>query len=399
MTQTLELNEDHRQIFSGLYARNAWGEGSGPGSTLEYTRGYRAFLEQFIAEHRIRSVLDVGCGDWQFSGAVDWKGARYVGLDIVPELIERNRAHFPGVEFVVGDGRQLEAYAGFDLVLIKDVLQHWSTKNVLAFLKQPAFASFKHVLLTNCDFDQRENQDIRDGDWRPLNFISRELASVGARVAFRFQSKRVAHIGPRLTAPDILERFEWWIVNLDRRPDRLAHATSQLARINVTNPHRFQAFDGSRLRLQSCRPDWVTKGAVGCYLSHLALLKQAQARRQPCVIVEDDLLLSDDFSEQLDLFLAAVPESWDVLLLSAGEHCQPPKILGPNHVRLVGTWGTTMAVLRLPAIDRLLQEADGLDRPIDDFYIRMMQELEFYAPSRKLVDQNWSLGTNVGERK
>src|SRR5438128_1973440 len=115
--------QDHAALFSELYARDEWGGGSGPGSTLEYTRSYRAFVEQFVVEHAIRSVLDVGCGDWQFSQQIDWKGARYVGLDIASGVIERNRERFPDVEFVQHDARDLDRYAGFDLLIVKDVLQ------------------------------------------------------------------------------------------------------------------------------------------------------------------------------------------------------------------------------------------------------------------------------------
>jgi hypothetical protein len=106
-------------------------------------------------------------------------------------------------------------------------------------------------------------------------------------------------------------------------------------------------------------------------------------------------VLADDFQDAFAAFLGEVPEDWDVLHLPGGEHCTPPLLLGPNHSRLVGTWGTTMSFLRLPAIDRMLEEVDSLDRPIDDFYIRMMASLSFYSPARKLVWQEWGLGTNL----
>jgi SAM-dependent methyltransferase len=385
---------DHAQVFTRLYEDSGWSE-QHPGSTMEATRPYRAFIEQFIVEHDVRSVLDAGCGLAGYPRAIDWKGARYVGLDVVPGVVERNRSRFPGLEIVEGDARRLDAHAGFDLLLVKDVLQHWSLKSVRAFLDQPALASFKHVLIVNCDDERGGNADIADGDWRPLNLLARPGAWKDARAVFRYATKRVVHRGPRLAARALLDRFEWWIINLDRRPDRLQHARQQLARIGITGARRFQAFDGPRLQLTSHRPDWVRKGAVGCYLSHAALLKQAQARRAPCVIVEDDLVLADDFLDAFAAFLGEVPEEWDVLHLPGGEHCAPPLPLGPHHSRLVGTWGTTMSFLRLPAIDRMLEEVDSLDRPIDDFYIRMMPSLGFYSPARKIVWQEWGLGTNL----
>jgi hypothetical protein len=320
-----------------------------------------------------------------------------VGLDIVPSVIERNRARFPHVEFTLGDARKLEAHSGFDLLLVKDVLQHWSNDNIRAFLTQSALSSFRHVILTNCDDERVTTPDITDGGWRPLNILSPQFPDIGARAMRRIDTKRMIHKGARLEMRDIFERFEWWIINLDRRADRMEHARQQLSRISVVNAHRFQAFDGHRLQLTSQRPNWVKKGAVGCYLSHVALLKQAQARREPCIIIEDDLVISDDFASEFVAFVRAVPEDWDVILLSGGEHCRPPQVLGPHHARLIATWGTTFSILRLTAIDRLLEDADALDRPIDDFYIQMMGQLKFYAPARKIVSQEWNLGTNIGD--
>jgi SAM-dependent methyltransferase len=372
----------HDEIFGRLYSEEGWDENLW-GSTMEATRPLRAFLEQFVVEHQVRSVLDVGCGMTSYAHAVDWKGARYLGVDVVPAVVAASRARYPGAEFVEGDARRLDAWAGFDLLLIKDVLQHWSLENVRAFLAQPALPSFKHVLVVNCD-DERGNTDIADGDWQPLNLLALE-AWEGARAVFRYTTKRVIHRGLRLAARDLIDRFEWWIINLDQRPDRLRHIREQLARIGVTRARRFQAFDGQRLQLESCRPDWLVPGAVGNYLSHAALLKQAQARRVPCAIIEDDLMLADDFLEAFAAFVDEVPEDWDVLHLAGHENCKTPLLLGAHHTRLAGTRGTSMSFLRLPAIDRVLEEVDSMDRSIDDFYIRMMPSLGFYSPTRPIA--------------
>jgi GR25 family glycosyltransferase involved in LPS biosynthesis len=369
-------------------------EPDAPGSSLEYTRGYRAFVEQFCIEHGIRSVVDAGCGDWSFSHAISWKGVSYLGLDIVPELVARNRACFPGVEFEVADVRDLGPYAGRDLLLVKDVLQHWSGDTVRAFLRQPALASFKHVLLTNCDTRNGARPEL-DGEFRPLGLESPELEGFPLTTAFEFGTKSVLHRGPRLTASDVLGRFECWIINLEHRPDRLAHTRRMLRRIGLAHAHRLQAFDGEKLELVSARPKPVRRGAIGCYLSHLALLKQAQARRVPCIIVEDDLDLASDFELELGAFFEVVPEDWDVVLLPGRDHVREPTLLGPHHARLVATWGTAFTILRLPAIDRLLEDADALDRPIDDYYISHMPSLKFYSAARRIVSQADALGSNI----
>ena len=35
--------------------------------------------QQFLKDNAIRSVVDAGCGDWEFSQAIDWTGIDYKG--------------------------------------------------------------------------------------------------------------------------------------------------------------------------------------------------------------------------------------------------------------------------------------------------------------------------------
>src|SRR5262245_62519602 len=69
--------------FNRIYAEGTWGKDvagkgtSGTGSTLEITREYRAYVEDFIKTHRVKSVVDAGSGDWSFSSTMDWGNASY----------------------------------------------------------------------------------------------------------------------------------------------------------------------------------------------------------------------------------------------------------------------------------------------------------------------------------
>jgi len=58
------------------------------------TGPYRTSLEDFIRANGVRSVLDYGCGDWQFSRLIDWQQALYVGVDVVPKIIEENQRRY-----------------------------------------------------------------------------------------------------------------------------------------------------------------------------------------------------------------------------------------------------------------------------------------------------------------
>src|SRR5262245_14503356 len=91
------INAVNRQpltdTFNRIYADGVWGkdgagEGtSGTGSTLEITREYRAYVEDFIKQHRVTSVVDAGSGDWSFSSVMDWGDASYLGVDIASDVV------------------------------------------------------------------------------------------------------------------------------------------------------------------------------------------------------------------------------------------------------------------------------------------------------------------------
>ncbi len=88
------------QIFTRIYESNVWGFGSGHGSRLKETAGYRRLIEDFVAQNGIRSVVDYGCGDWNLAKEIDWGRASYLGLDVVAPLVDRLRATYarPGIE-------------------------------------------------------------------------------------------------------------------------------------------------------------------------------------------------------------------------------------------------------------------------------------------------------------
>ena len=59
--------------------------------------------------------------------------------------------------------------ADADLLIVKDVLQHWTTERVHAFL--PHLKRFRYALVTN-SVDHRgptKNRDIEDGQFQPLD--------------------------------------------------------------------------------------------------------------------------------------------------------------------------------------------------------------------------------------
>jgi SAM-dependent methyltransferase len=162
------------RTFDGIYSRGDWaknseGKGtSGPGSTLDSTREYRAFIEEFIKRNHVKSVVDAGCGDWEFSSSTDWNHARYLGVDISADVISVDKKKYPrkGVSFAVGD--VTESLPSAELLLCKDVLQHLPNALIVKFIKNNLKkGKYKWAILTN---DRGgNNSDIKAGEYRLID--------------------------------------------------------------------------------------------------------------------------------------------------------------------------------------------------------------------------------------
>jgi hypothetical protein len=165
-----------RELFTHVYRTNLWGGSesvSGIGSAAAETERLRAEIPRLIAQLGVASLLDIPCGDFGWLSRADLGALRYVGADIVEELIERAaQVHArPGTNrrFVRLDLTR-DPLPRVDLVLCRDCLVHLSYENIAR-----AFANLKRsnsrYLLTTTFLDYEDNHDIVDGDWRPLNLV------------------------------------------------------------------------------------------------------------------------------------------------------------------------------------------------------------------------------------
>ena len=179
-----------KQVFTGIYDNATWGtnaEGkgnSGTGSTMDSTVVYTTYLQKFMENRGIKSVVDAGCGDWEFSSAINWTGVEYKGYDIVASVIADNTKKYskPNIQFFVGNILDPELPPA-DLLVSKDVLQHLPNADVKVFLEQ--LPKYKHVLLTNGTHWttlSAENTDIALGEYRELDLTRPPFNVPGKKV-------------------------------------------------------------------------------------------------------------------------------------------------------------------------------------------------------------------------
>lgn len=160
---------DHNEYFSKIYAGGGWGPvQSGGGSSQENTVEYREFLSDFIRENNIKTVYDFGCGDWSFSKLIDWSNIKYRGIEVVESLVEDLKQYEEeNIRFVFLDDIEKFYKCKGDLLILKDVLQHWTNKEITTFLDNVK-NQFKFVLISN-SLTQSE-------DWQETPFRNRPLS-------------------------------------------------------------------------------------------------------------------------------------------------------------------------------------------------------------------------------
>jgi hypothetical protein len=160
------------RLFARIYRSNHWNDAasaSGEGSNLEQTAVLRAALPEVLAKLRVRSLLDAPCGDFHWMRQIELGVDRYIGGDIVQELVDRLQAT---------DGGQGRAFLRIDLtqdrlpavdaILCRDCLVHFCFRQIDAAVRNFRRSGATYLLTTTFP-ETRANTDIITGDWRMLN--------------------------------------------------------------------------------------------------------------------------------------------------------------------------------------------------------------------------------------
>lgn len=186
-----------RAAFTQHYRLKDWMEPetvSGRGSTLKRTETIRRELPALFAELGVRSVLDAGCGDFNWFQALDAELDSYLGVEVVEELAAANRERFgnPRREFVALDITR-DDLRRVDLILCRDCLVHLKNRQIQAALRnfRRSGASW---LLTTTFTGPHPNEDAPLGGWRPLNL---ERAPFALGPPLRLISERETVEDPR----------------------------------------------------------------------------------------------------------------------------------------------------------------------------------------------------------
>jgi SAM-dependent methyltransferase len=141
---------------------------SGPGSEADQVKVIVRELPNFFRELAVSSILDIPCGDFHWMRTVDLGSIRYIGADIVEELVRRNQQFAEGNRSFIHADLLKDELPRVDLVFCRDCLVHLSFSDIRQALRNIC-ASGSRYLLTSHFMDREKNGEINTGEWRPLN--------------------------------------------------------------------------------------------------------------------------------------------------------------------------------------------------------------------------------------
>jgi GR25 family glycosyltransferase involved in LPS biosynthesis len=131
---------------------------------------------------------------------------------------------------------------------------------------------------------------------------------------------------------DDIYSIKKYLINLDKRKDRLITTTELLSKKGYYNIERVSAVEGKKLSSKAIKhyvdesalePIYknvrtehyqLSIGAIGCSLSHFQIWKKFLLSNEKQIMIFEDDTFPTITSQELSFYLQYVPEDWDIIL-------------------------------------------------------------------------------------
>lgn len=156
-------------------------------------------------------------------------------------------------------------------------------------------------------------------------------------------------------------------INLKRRTDRLRQAKEEFLKHNI-NIEFIDGIDGRNMKIKdmiSQDGSIVSRGDIGCTLTHLKIAKLAKERQLSNYFVfEDDIELIENFNELFQLYYMQIPNDWDFIYLG-GNHAGPLIQVMPNVSRMTYSYTTHAYAAKNTIYDAIITELGKENEKVD----------------------------------
>jgi GR25 family glycosyltransferase involved in LPS biosynthesis len=209
------------------------------------------------------------------------------------------------------------------------------------------------------------------------------------------------------------------VISLERAKERREQMETQLKKLNI-EAIMFNCFDVANIKNPTFGAKFTLPGGyrygedmkpgeIACTLSHIMALNMAKALNWEYVIIlEDDVILAEDFEKRIKLLLNILPKNWEHVYLSGIPRFNT-YFMNSNLLQLIPSTkdkvnrvdGTCAFIIRNIAYDRFIVKLSSLETTPDDLinhFIFAEQQIKsyIYFPFVAFVNDEY---TYIGETK
>jgi GR25 family glycosyltransferase involved in LPS biosynthesis len=209
--------------------------------------------------------------------------------------------------------------------------------------------------------------------------------------------------------PNINKKLKVYYINLDKNEDRRKLIENYYSKTNmhgVIPLERFSAVRGDSLNIENLltkeaveelkqtemrgyrtKHYQLTRGAIGCYVSHYKLMKLL--KEDPVydyyLIFEDDAIIHPSIHSSIEKFMKNAPKEWDILLL--GTHRLQGEKVNEMFTQVSRFWGMAGYIINKKGVLKFEAETDKISMQIDSYlaYLSQQQKMNIYAVNPQLV--------------
>jgi len=175
------------------------------------------------------------------------------------------------------------------------------------------------------------------------------------------------------------------VLNLERSEQRRQNIINQFKNIELKNYYILPAFDGSYITNFSIQANIALgygagrkfqKGELGIIISHIFALKFAQMMNfDKVIILEDDIILCEDWNQRLNILLDKLPENWEHVYLSGHSDYVKFKIYNePTIIPSPKMVGAFSYMVNKSAYSKIIKFSTSFLTTFDDMVMHMVNE-------------------------
>lgn len=200
-----------------------------------------------------------------------------------------------------------------------------------------------------------------------------------------------------------------FIINLDKRQDRLKYCAKQLSTVNIKFT-RYPAICPDMTKISE-DPIWkdsyqeinpqktkkykhYLKGSLGCKISHYNVIKKAKdANLDYVIIFEDDIIIKDDMKHIFNInLISKLPHNWDILYFGGDIIGKQKHKVDTNIFKVDGVIYTLGYVLHSRAYDKIMKAFIHNKTECDNIYVNLGKNkiINVYKIEPDVVYQTWN---------